>query len=99
MPGRISGFLCSDDSQPTRIAVPVKVLLGIAMALFLQPYFLLDRTMREGYVIIRYVIEKVDLVLRQHECGGDGVDGSITPAFVKETAVPVEQVEVVCVCF
>jgi hypothetical protein len=51
--------------------------------------------MGEGNVIVRDVIEKVDFVLFQHQGCGNGVDRSIAPALIKESAVTVERVEVV----
>ena len=54
--------------------------------------------MRKGYVIIRNVIEEVNLVFRQGDCSTDGMDWSITPTFVEETAVSVKGIEELGVC-
>ena len=47
----------------TRIALPVKVVLRIAGALQVQLRLLTRWTMREWNVIIRDIVEEVDLVL------------------------------------
>lgn len=46
-------------------------------------------------MVIADLIEELDLLLLEQQSGGDGVDGSIAPSFVEETALPVHVVEVV----
>jgi len=46
-------------------------------------------------MIICYVIEEVDLVLRKEKSRCNGVDGSITPAFVEESTILIQRIEVV----
>lgn len=45
--------------------------------------------MREGDMVVRDIVEEVNLFLHEQETGGDGVDGSIPPPFVEEAAVSV----------
>ena len=51
--------------------------------------------MRKGYVIVCDIVEEMDFFLLQQKSCSDGVDGSIAPSFVEETAVFVELVEVI----
>ena len=77
------------------VAVPIKVILGIAVALVIEAVLLARRAMRKWDVVIGNIVEEVDLLFLQHQCGGDRVDWSITPALVEETTGVVEGVEVV----
>ena len=65
------------------------------MALIVDPQFLLCRAMRERYVVVCDVVEKVNFFLLQEKTCGDGVNRSITPSLVKETTVFVELVKVI----
>ena len=49
----------------TGISLPVKVVLGVAVALQLQPCLLSGRAMRERYVIIGDVVEEMNFFLVQ----------------------------------
>jgi len=49
----------------------------------------------KGHVPVRNVVKEVDFLLLQHETRGNGMDRSVTPALVEETAVLVEGLEVV----
>lgn len=49
----------------------------------------------EGDVVVGDVVEEVELVLLQHQAGGDGVHGRVAPTLVEEAAVLVERLEVV----
>ena len=51
--------------------------------------------MRERYVVVCNIVEKVNFFLLQEKTRGDGVNGSITPSLVKETTVLVELVKVI----
>lgn len=51
--------------------------------------------MREWHMVVGDVIEEVDFLLLEQECGGDGVHGSISPAFVKESTIFVKSIEVI----
>jgi hypothetical protein len=52
----------------------------------------------EGDVVIGNVIEEVDLIFRKEKRGSNGVDRSITPAFVKESSVLIKRFEIVSIC-
>lgn len=54
--------------------------------------------MGEGDVVISNVIEEVDLFFRKKKRGCNGVDRSITPAFVKESSVLIKRIEIVSIC-
>lgn len=49
-------------------------------------------------MIICDVVEKVNFFFLQEKAGGDGVNRSITPTLIEESAVLVKTLEVVCVC-
>lgn len=55
--------------------------------------------MCEWHVVICNVIEEMDLVLFEHQAGGNGVDGSIAPAFVEESSVAVKRFKIVEISF
>lgn len=59
---------------------------------------LAGRAVCERDMVIGNVVKKVDLFFLQHQAGGNRVDGSIAPAFVKETAILVESLKIVEVC-
>src|SRR5690242_2732190 len=79
----------------TAIAVPVKVVLGVAMTLVVQAILLAGGAVGEGYVVVGDVVEEVDLVFLEHKGCGERVDWRVTPALVEETAGVVEGLEVV----
>lgn len=77
----------------TRVAVPIKVVLGVAVALVIYPELLVHGAVGEGDVVVRNVVEEVDVFFRKKQCCRDGVDRRITPSFVEETALVVEVVK------
>jgi hypothetical protein len=40
----------------------------------------------EGHVVVGDLVEEVDLVAREQEACGDGVNGGVAPALVEEAA-------------
>jgi hypothetical protein len=79
----------------TRIALPVKVVLGVAVAAEIQPGLLACGAVGKGHVVVGNVVEKVNLFLLQQKTGGNRVHRSITPSLVEETAILVQRLEVV----
>ena len=77
----------------TRVALPVKVVLGVAVAAEGQARLLARRAVGKGHVPVGNVVEEVKLRLVEQQAGGDGVDGGVAPAFVEEAAVAVEALE------
>jgi hypothetical protein len=53
--------------------------------------------MGEGYMIIGYVVEKVNLLFLEEKTGSNGVNRCITPSFIKESAILVQRLEKVSV--
>lgn len=74
----------------TRIPFPVKVVLGVAVALEVRAELLTRWAVGEGHVVVGNVVEEVNLVLGKHEGRSNRVHRGITPALVEETAIPVE---------
>lgn len=81
------------DAGLTRVTLPVKVVLGVAVAVKRQPRLLARRAVGEGDVEVSNVVEEMNLILVKEEAGGNGVDGSITPSLVEETAILVQRLE------
>lgn len=54
--------------------------------------------MGKGNVVIRDVVEEVNLVFLQHQASCDGVNRRIAPALVEETSSMVKRCEKVNVC-
>lgn len=79
----------------TGISFPVKVLVRLAVAAKVQPCLLICRAVCEWYVVVGDLVEEVDLVLPQCDCGGDGMDRCVAPSLVEESAVLVQRGEVV----
>lgn len=80
-------------NQLTAVSIPVKVFLGIAVALVVETVLLAGWAVRKRNMVVCNVVEEVNLVLVQHETSCNGMDGSIAPAFVEETASVVERCE------
>jgi hypothetical protein len=79
----------------TAVAVPVKVVLGLAVALVVEAVLLAGRTVGEGDVVVCNVVEEVNFLLLQHQRRSQRVDRRIAPALVEETTGVVEGLEVV----
>lgn len=65
------------------------------MAASVETNLLASGAVGEGNVVVGDIVEEVNLVLRQHETGGDGVHRRVTPTLVEETTILVEGLEVV----
>lgn len=55
--------------------------------------------MRERYVVICNVVEEMDLILLEQQTGGNGVHGRVSPSLVEKSAILVETLEEISVCF
>lgn len=69
------------------------------MTLIVQSHLIASRTMRKRYMPICDIVKKVDFLLFEGECRGNGVYGGVTPALVEEAAVLVQLLEIVDVGF
>lgn len=74
----------------TRITLPVKVVIGVAVALQRFPQLLARWAVCERHVVVGDVVEEVDLLLGKHERGSNRVHWRIAPALVEEPAVLVQ---------
>ena len=94
------GVYCARlSSKLTRIALPVKVVLGVAMALQLCAQVIASWAMRKWDVVVCNIVEKVDFFFLEHQTSSDGVDRSIAPALVEKSAIAVQRIEIVDVGF
>jgi len=83
----------------TRISLPIKVVLGVAMTLQIQSCLLASWTMGEGNVVVCNIVEEVDFVFLQKKTCSNGMNGSITPTFVEEATILVKSFKVIEVGF
>ena len=79
----------------TGIPFPVEIILRIAVAFQLQSVLFAGGAVREGVMIIRNVIEEVDLFLVQQQTRRDRVDRRVTPPLVVETPSLVKEVKII----
>jgi hypothetical protein len=80
-------------SKLTRIALPVKVVLGVAGALEIEALLLARGAVSEGNVEVGDIVEEVNLALVEQQTRSDGMDGGITPTLVEETTVLIKGLE------
>lgn len=88
-----------DTRGRTRVVLPVKVLAWIAVTSEGQSSLLARGAVSKGNMPVGDVVEEVNLALVQHETSRNGMDRSITPSLVEETAITVKRVEEVSVGF
>jgi hypothetical protein len=81
----------------TGVSLPVKVVLGVAVALQIQAGLLAGWTVSEWDMVVSNVIEEVDFFLLEEKTCGNGMDWSIAPTLIEETSILVELLEVVSV--
>jgi hypothetical protein len=60
-----------------------------------QPRLLVGRAVREWHMEVGNLVEEVDLLLLQHDSGGNGVDRCIAPTLIEETTVLIQGGEVI----
>lgn len=72
---------------PTRISLPVKVVIRIAMAFQIQSRLFARRAVDEWNMAVSDLIEEVDFLLFEHESSSDGMDRRITPSFIEESSI------------
>ena len=77
----------------TRVTLPVKVLLGLAVAAKVQPCLLTGWAVSKWHVVVGNLVPEVDLLLLQHDRSSNGVDWCITPPFIEETTIMVQRGE------
>ena len=78
--------------EPTgaTIALPVEIVLRIAVTTQLEAKVLASRTVSEGHMVVSDVVEKVDLVFVEQESSRYRVHRRISPTLVEETAIAIE---------
>lgn len=82
--GHVSRKRGLQEVQHTRVSLPIKIILGIAVTLEFQAFERICRTVREWVVSVCNLIKEVDLVSTEHQAGGDRVNWSIAPSLVEE---------------
>jgi hypothetical protein len=80
-------------SGSARITLPVKVVIGVAVATKVQSSLLIGRAVSERNVVIGNILEKVNLLLLEEKTSSDRVDGRITPSLVEETTILVKRLK------
>lgn len=79
----------------TRVALPIKVLLGVTVAAQVESSLLSSGAVCEGDMPVSNVVEEVDFTLVEHEPCSNGVDRRISPTLVEETTVLVQRLKVI----
>ncbi len=69
------------------------------MAFVVQSYFLASRAVREGNMVVRDIVEKVDFLLLQEQTSSNRMDRCITPTLVEESSILVKTLEEVEIRF
>ena len=87
-----------DVNRLTAVAIPVEVILRIAMALVVQAILFAGGAMCKRNVVIGDVVEEVDFILLEHQAGCNGMNRSIAPPLVEETTGVIERSKEVDVC-
>ena len=82
----------------TGIALPVKVLLRVAMAAKVNSGLFASGAVREWHVPVRNVVEEVNLVFPEEQAGRNGMNRGVSPPLVKESPILVERFKKVQVC-
>ena len=65
------------------------------MALEINPVLFARWTVREWHMVVRDVIEEMNLAFVERQAGRDGVHGRVAPTLVEKATVAVEGVEVI----
>jgi hypothetical protein len=65
------------------------------MALVLKSRLLAGRAVREGNMVVGDIIEEVDFFLLEEDASRNGMDRSISPAFIKESTILIERFKIV----
>jgi len=87
-----------DVIRLTAVAIPVKVILRIAMALVVQAILFAGGAVCERNVVIGNVVKEMDFILLEHQTGCNGVNRSIAPSLVEEATGVIERSKEVDVC-
>jgi len=61
------------------------------VALQILSVLLASRAVREWDMVVRDVVEEMDLIFRKHESGGDGVNRCVAPSLVEEATVLIQR--------
>lgn len=75
------------ESGCARVALPIKILLGVAVATEVKSSLLARGAVSEGNVVVGDIVEKLDLVLVQEQTSSNGMDRRVTPSFVEEATI------------
>jgi hypothetical protein len=82
-----------EESGSARVALPVKVVVGVAVATKIQSSLLISRAVSERNVVIGNILEEVNLLLLKEKTSSNRVDRRITPSLIEETTILIERLE------
>lgn len=77
----------------TGVALPVKVVIGVAVATEIQTSLLISWAVGEGDVVVSNILEEVELLLLKEKTSSNRVHRSITPSLIEETTVLVQRLK------
>lgn len=80
------------------MTLPVKIVLRFASAPQVQFSLITSRAMREGDMVVADGVEEVNFLFLQKEGCSDGMNRCVSPSFVEEATVSVEDLKVIYVC-
>lgn len=77
----------------TRVSLPVKVILGVAMALQVQSCLLTRWAVSERNVVVSDVIEEVDFLFLEEKASSNRMDWCVTPPLIEESSILIKRLE------
>jgi hypothetical protein len=86
-------ILKQSSKMLTRVTLPVKIVIRVAVATEIQTSLLVGGAVSERNVVVGDVLKEVNLLLLKEKTSSNRVDRSITPSLVEETAVLVKRLE------
>lgn len=86
-------ILKQPSTKLTRVTLPVKVVIGVAVATEIQTSLLVGGAVSERNVVVGDILEEVNLLLLKEKTSCNRVDRSIAPSLVEETTVLVKRLE------
>lgn len=94
VPGFQSDYFSHNESETlTGVALPVKVVIRVAVATEIQTSLLVSWAVGEGDVVVSNILKEVELLLLKEKTSSNRVHGSITPSLIEETTVLIQRLK------
>jgi hypothetical protein len=82
-----------EESGSAGVALPVKVVIGVAVTTEIQTSLLVSWAVGEGDVVVSNILKEVELLLFKEKTSSNRVHGSITPSLIEETTVLIQRLK------